>query len=245
MWRSLFLPEEGGLWASLDYSQQEPRILTHYAELTSQIGARIAGDRYRNDPTTDNHQMMADLTGLPRGQAKDLFLGKCYGMGSGKMARKMKLPTKWIHSKRLGRMIEVAAEEGEAIIKQFNERAPYVDGLRALCERVASERGYLLTILGRRCRFPLKDGTTDSYDWTFKALNRLIQGSAADQTKAALVAGEEAGYEVTLQVHDELDLTVSSREHAEGLATIMRNATPLTVPSKVDIDIGPNWGEAK
>jgi len=126
------------------------------------------------------------------------------------------------------------------VLDQFNQKAPYVRSLAKLCEARAKDRGYLTTILGRRCRFPEVGG---QYDWCHKALNRLIQGGSADQTKAAMVAADDAGFELSLQVHDELDLTVAKKEDALSLAEIMSNIVPLKVPSKVDVELGPSWGE--
>lgn len=243
MWRSIYIPDDGGHWACLDYSQQEPRLLTHYAELTRCRGAAVAAQRYRDDPKMDNHAMMAELTGLPRKQAKNIFLGKCYGMGGAKLCHEIGLPTEWIYSGRLKRMIEVAGKEGAAIIEQFDKRAPYVKQLAQKCEERAKEVGYIVTIAGRRCRFPKNE--KGEFDWTHKALNRVIQGGSGDQTKMAMVAADEAGYPIQLQVHDELDLTVPSREYAEGLAEIMRNVVKLNVPSRVDVEIGPSWGECE
>ena len=243
MWRSIYLPDEGGQWACLDYSQQEPRLLTHYAELSRCKGAAAAAQRYRDDPKTDNHAMMAELTGLPRKQAKNIFLGKCYGMGGAKLCHDCGLPTEWKFNAKLGRTIEVAGPEGVAILEQFDRRAPYVKQLAKKCEQRAKANGYIITISGRRCRFPKDD--KGEFDWCHKALNRLIQGGSGDQTKAAMVAGDREGYPIQLQVHDELDLTVACREEAEGLAEIMRNVMPLRVPSRVDVEIGPSWGECK
>jgi len=243
MWRSIYLPDDDGQWACLDYSQQEPRLLTHYADLAGCPGATDAAKRYREDPTTDNHSMMAELTGLPRKQAKNIFLGLCYGMGPAKLARECGLPTDWKWSEKHKKMIELAGVEASAVLERFNEKVPYVRALQQLCEARAKERGYLVTLRGRRCRFPHKED--GSVDWTHKALNRLIQGGSADQTKAAMVAADDAGYKVQLQVHDELDLTVTNREQAENLADIMRNVVQLRVPSKVDVEIGPSWGELR
>lgn len=242
-WRSIYVPDEGGQWACLDYSQQEPRLLTHYAEMSRCKGATAAAQRYRDDPKTDNHAMMAELTGLPRKQAKNLFLGKCYGMGGAKLCHELGLPTEWKFSAKLGKTIEVAGPDGAAIIDQFDRRAPYVKALAKKCEERAKQNGYITTILGRRCRFPKNDN--GEFDWCHKALNRLIQGGSGDQTKAAMVAGDKAGYPLQLQVHDELDLTVRTREEAEGLAEIMRNVVPLCVPSRVDVEVGPSWGECE
>jgi DNA polymerase I-like protein with 3'-5' exonuclease and polymerase domains len=170
MWRSIYIPDDGGVWACLDYSQQEPRLLTHYAELTRCQGAAMAAQRYRDDPATDNHAMMAELTGLPRKAAKNIFLGKCYGMGDAKLCHEVGLPTEWVFSEKFKRMIEVAGPEGKEMIETFNRRAPYLRQLSKKCEERAREVGYITTLSGRRCRFPLKDN--GEYDWTHKALIR-------------------------------------------------------------------------
>jgi len=242
-WRSIYVPdEEGQEWMCADYSQQEPRMLTHFAELCELEGAAAAAERYRTDPNMDNHQMMADLCGIPRKPAKNIFLGLCYGMGGAKLARELGLPTKRIRA-RTGHMIEVAGDEAQALLDKFDARVPYVRQLARATERLAQQRGYIKTILGRRCRFPQKlDG---SYDWTHKAINRLIQGSSADQTKRAMVEVERAGLPLQLQVHDEIDASINSRAQAEQIAEIMRECVKLNVPSKVDLEIGPSWGEVK
>lgn len=265
MWRSIYVPEEGKLWASNDYSQQEPRMLVHYAELCGFPRAEDAADKYRNDPNTDNHQMMADMAGIPRKPAKSLFLGKCYGMGGAKLCRKLELPTRWgvffygqrgkkaqyfinaedaweCARKEQGRAFEVAGEEGQSIIDTFDSKLPFVHMLAKKCENTAKKEGKIFTIGKRHCHFPTD--ATGQYDWTYRALNRLIQGSAADQTKHALVQVERAGHFLQLQVHDELCLSVENKEEAEEVAEIMRNCLPINVPSKVDVEIGKSWGDS-
>jgi len=254
MWRSVYVPDEGGTWAACDYSQQEPRMLVHFAELAGCLGAQKAGDRYRADPNTDTHVMMSRIIyGYPdseeptkkhRTEAKIVFLGLCYSMGGAKLAHGLQMPTKWIKIKNGTKMIEVAGPEAQSILDQFNREAPFVQKMAKLCEETAAKRGYIRTLLGRRCRFPLKDNGKE-YDWTHKALNRLVQGSSADQTKAAMVAADAQGKKLQLQIHDEIDLTVYSREEGLEMGQIMRDCVPLRVPSKVDVEMGPSWGEAK
>lgn len=239
LWRAVYIPDDDLQWACLDYSQQEPRWLTHYAFLTECIGAAEAARRYRENPDTDNHQMMADLCHIARKPAKEIFLGKCYGMGGAKLCRKLLLPTKYVASRRRGGMVEVAGPEGQAIIEQFDRKAPYVTQLSRKCEEKAARTGFIRTVLGRKCRFPQ---TPEGFDWTYKALNRLIQGSSADQTKKAIVEADAAGIPIQLQVHDELDLSLRSRSDAEPLAQIMTECVPCEVPMKVDIEFGPDWG---
>ena len=277
MWRSIYVPDEG-LWASLDYSQQEPRQAVHFAVQAGPdvIGRRAwdsaceAARRYRDDPKMDFHQMMADMAGIKRKPAKNIFLGLSYGMGGAKLCRDLGLPTAWRLSWGTGRQRgfkdyatrqeviaaaergreagwrvsywEVAGPEGTALTDHFDERVPFVRQMAQYCQQQAAKRGFIQTLSGRRCRFPVKDD--GEYDWLHKAFNRLIQGSSADQTKEAVVALDSAGYFLQLQVHDEVDMTVQSREEAESAAEIMRDVVQLQVPMKVDVETGPSWGEA-
>lgn len=241
LWRSIYVPDKR-YWACNDYSQQEPRWLVHFAEVTNCAKAHEAAERYRNDPNTDNHQMMADMTGLPRKEAKIIYLGKCYEMGGRKFAHSLKLPTKMVHSRRKNKMVEVAGDEAQAILNQFDREAPFVKQLSRKCQDAVKSKGYIKTVLGRRCRFRWMEDWR-KYDDQHKALNRLIQGSSADQTKQAMIDADEAGFELQLQVHDELDFSTDSREEAEMLAEVMRNCVPCNVPAKVDVELGPNWGD--
>ena len=249
--RSLFLPEDGELWASNDFSSQEPRLLVHYAHLLDLPGAYKMVDAYNNDPNTDFHQMVADMAGIKRKAAKTIGLGLMYGMGKGK----------------LGGELDLSAEESSELINTFHTKVPFLKGtVNAVMKRIEhpASGGSIRTLLGRKCRFPLWEPT----EWgvnkalpreqavveygvrikragTYKGLNRLIQGSAADQTKAAMVALAKAGFDPILQVHDELALSVKNREAAQAAAEIMANAVRLEVPSRCDVEVGPSWGEAK
>lgn len=244
--RGCMLPEEGEEWAAIDYSQQEPRLMVHFAEGMRARGSREAGDRYRANPRMDFHNMMADITGLIRKQAKNIFLGRCYGMGGAKYCHDVGLPTKIIQRRRGNRMeeYEVPGEEGQAQLDQFNENVPWVEGLSKEAERRAKRKGYITTILGRRCRFGGGPDKKGKRDWFYKALNRLIQGSAADQTKKAMVDAWEAGAVPLVTVYDELGFSVPHRQRAEELGEIMTSAVPLRVPSVVDIEMGPSWGDS-
>jgi DNA polymerase I-like protein with 3'-5' exonuclease and polymerase domains len=249
--RSLFLPEEGQLWAANDFSQQEPRIMVHYASLLNLPGADEAAEGYKNDDSTDFHQMVADMAGVSRKAAKTIGLGLMYGMGKSKMAGSLGLEV----------------EEADALIRKFHLNVPFLKGtVNAVMKRIDHQaaNGTIRTLLGRKCRFPLwepmewgvnkalpydeaviKYGPRIKRAFTYKGLNKLIQGSAADQTKAGMVALHKAGYRVLLQVHDEVALSVATKKEAEEAAQIMIDAVKLEVPSRVDVEIGPSWGEAK
>jgi DNA polymerase I-like protein with 3'-5' exonuclease and polymerase domains len=235
-----------------------------------------AAARYRNDPDTDNHDMMTRMIygaevdtwdkakyKRMRGFCKEIYLGKCYGMGGAKLCRKLKLPTRWAvfwQDRRKARSFfetrgeaqqaagfegdvwEVAGLVGQAILDKFDGEAPFVKGIARVAEDRAKANGFITTVLGRRCRFTvLEDGT---FDWTHKALNRLIQGCSADQTKQAMVDLDAAGFPVQLQVHDEICFTAESKEQAIAAAKVMRDCVPANVPFKVDVEVGPSWGEA-
>lgn len=240
VWRSIYLPEEGCEWACEDFSQQEPRWTIHFAEVSGCKGAKELGDRYRKNPSIDSHQMIADMAGIERDPAKIIFLALIYGMGGAKLCRSLGLPTKFIPHRRTGQMMEVAGDEGQVFIDEFNRKMPFLRELADRAMRRAANRGYVVTAGGRRCRFPLlPDGR---YDWTYKALNRVIQGTSGDQMKTALVEADAAGFPLALQVHDEADLSITSRKQALDLADLMRNCMPCVVPAKVDVEVGPNWG---
>jgi len=251
MVRSLFLPEEGQIWASNDFSSQEPRLLVHYASLLDLPGADIMVDAYKADPDTDFHQMVADMAGIKRKAAKTIGLGLMYGMGVAKLANQL----------------DLTHEEAKELIHTFHTKVPFLKGtVNAVMRRIEhpSSGGAIRTLLGRKCRFPLWEpmewgsnkalpyeqasieyGSRIKRSGTYKGLNRLIQGSAADQTKMAMVALHEAGETLLLQVHDEIVLSVADRGQAERAAEIMANCVKMEIPNRVDVEIGPSWGEAK
>ncbi len=265
-WRKIFLPEEGALWCVTDFSQQEPRWTTHFAALMNFPGAKEMAQEYHDNPKLDNHTMMAELTGLKRYPAKTVYLGLCYGEGGAHLCGQLDLPTRWACAwgpwgdrkikyfedqaeadalcEELGEgfVWRAAGLEGQAILDKFDERAPFIRKVAAAAKKRANSRGYVTTILGRRLHF-VKEGT--KYGWTHKAFNRVIQGSAADQMKKALVEIDAAGYWMMLQVHDEADSSVADRAEGERIAEIMQNTLKALVPFKVDVEIGPSWGEAK
>lgn len=257
--RRLFLPEEGCEWLSADYSQQEPRLTVHYAAMMDLPGADEAVRFYRNDPDADYHKMVADMAGIPRKQAKTINLGLAYGMGRAKLAS------------NLG----IALSAAEKLFEQYHERVPFVRAITEAASRRAAKQGVIRTLLGRRCRFnswepadfdlaqarwkkkelrkPLTrmeaeavwPGQPLKRSFTHSALNRLIQGSAADMTKKAMVELWRLGITPHLQIHDELCLSMESLRQGEQIIDVMKNCVRLQVPVKVDGEAGATWGDAK
>ena len=245
--RSIFIPEDKHVWGSFDYSQQEPRILVHYAKLQNLSGVDEIVDAY-NAGDADFHQVVADMAGIERKQAKTINLGLMYGMGKNKLMAELGL----------------MKESAEKLIKQYHTKAPFVKQLMDNVSRRANDRGKIRTLLGRACHFdlwqPVQFGVfkplpleraRKEYDeplkraFTYKALNKLIQGSAADMTKKSMVCLYENGIIPHIQIHDEVDISVESDVHAEEIIKIMEAAVELAVPNKVDYEKGANWGEIK
>jgi DNA polymerase I-like protein with 3'-5' exonuclease and polymerase domains len=244
--RSLFIPEEGHTWGCFDYSQQEPRLVVHYAALYKLPSVYDVVDAYTNDSSADFHQTVADMADIPRSQAKTINLGLFYGMGKGKLQAE------------LGVTKEKAAE----LFNTYHSRVPFVKQLMDKASNRAQDRGQIRTLLGRLCRFHLwepnsfgmhkamthedalrEHGPGIKRAYTYKALNKLIQGSAADMTKKAMLELYKEGIIPHIQIHDELDISVENEEHAKKIVDVMENAVTLEVPNKVDYEYGDNWGE--
>ena len=244
MIRSLFIPEEGMKWGVFDYSQQEPRLVVHYAALQNMYGVGDVLDAY-NDSSVDFHQIVADMANIPRSQAKTINLGLFYGMGKNKLQAEL----------------GVNKETAEDLFKQYHSRVPFVKQLMDSVISRAQDRGQIRTLLGRLCRFHLwepnqfgihkplthdaalaEHGPGIKRAYTYKALNRLIQGSAADMTKKAMIELHKEGITPHIQVHDELDISVMNELEAAKIKDIMESAVDLEVPNKVDYESGPNWG---
>jgi len=251
MIRSLFLPEEGHKWGCFDYSQQEPRLVVHYAATTEPICfdesvTRIVNE-FKNN-SVDFHKTVADMAGISRTQAKTINLGLFYGMGKAKLQAELGLNTK---------------EEAEILFNQYHNNVPFVKELMNKTSQFAQTSGSIGTLLGRRCRFnkwePATFGmhTPMTFEeaertygrgrirraMTYKALNKLIQGSAADMTKKAMLDLYNEGIIPHIQIHDELDISVIDDNHAKKIVEIMENAVTLAIPNKVDYESGETWGD--
>ena len=251
MIRGLFIPEEGTRWGSFDYSSQEPRLLVHFAasipeQMQDPVVKTIVEEYHKGD--VDLHQMVADIAGITRKQAKTVNLGIMYGMGVGKLAN------------QLG----ISDAEAKSIMQQHQERVPFVKQLASMASQRAEKYGQIRTLMGRLCRFDMWEPSTFGYNkpmpyeeaqkaygslgklrraFTYKALNRLIQGSAADQTKKAMLDCYNEGLLPMLTVHDELCFSVESDEQAARIKEIMETGVSLKIPSKIDQALADNWGQ--
>lgn len=257
--RGCFLPEKGEIWCKPDISQQEFRFIVHYAQLLKLPRAQEAAERYRTDPDTDFHALVADMTGLPRDQAKATNFAKAFGAGPRKFAA----------------MIGKPENEARAIYERYDAQLPFVKALSKICERTAAERGFLLLYDNARRHWTnfvapvawaegagpcdhaeaLRRINDPAHPWfgrtklsrvdTHKAMNALIQGSAARHTKLWMRACWREGITPLLQLHDCLDLSVVSPEVAERVAQLGCEAVKLEVPMKVDLAYGHTWADAK
>jgi DNA polymerase I-like protein with 3'-5' exonuclease and polymerase domains len=302
--REIFLPEEGMKWGSFDYSQQEPRIVAHYAIKYGLANTEGLKDKFEKE-NADFHQIVADLAKIPRKQAKTINLGLFYGMGKGKLQNELNLDQK----------------QATNLLKLYHEKIPFIKELSDNLKNFAERERLIYTLEDRFCRFNFYESTNKRWDnnirkfeewdpkakeikqndgtityegdwvtpkllsekdawdkfknefnsksskkieahteqerqmffnnyyvpaFTYKALNRLIQGSAADMTKKAMVDLYENGIVPHIQIHDELCISVKSEEEAEFIKKTMEETIPdFSIKNKVDYESGPNWGTIK
>lgn len=246
--RSLFIAEPGCRWGMFDFSQQEPRVTVHYADLIGLPGAAEARKAYIDNPNTDYHQLVSDWTGLDRKTAKSINLGLAYGMGPKKYAEN--------HGKTMA--------EARQLFNLYHEKMPFIKALSSRCERMVKHRGYIKTLMGRHRNFNLygpprwekgmlplrKEDAIKKYGrpvmqyFTYRSMNSLIQGGSADMIKKAMVDCFKVGYVPNITVHDELDFAdITNDKQILEIRDIMLNAIKLNVPSKVDVELGKSWGE--
>ena len=271
--RELFIPETGSDWYSFDYSQQEPRIVVHYAIKLGMAGTDDLKEEF-NKEDADFHQIVADMASIPRKQAKTINLGLFYGMGRIKLQKELNLDP----------------QKAKTLFNTYHSKVPFVKQLSKDLSDFAAEKGLLFTLGDRFCRFDkwesrdkewnpetnrftevklhaTKEDAIDAYKleqmekydkyidstcehfekhytraFTYKALNRLIQGSAADMTKKAMVLLYEKGIVPHIQIHDELCVSIKDHETRTMVQNIMEKAMELEINNKVDCESGPNWG---
>ena len=274
--RELFIPETGSSWYSFDYSQQEPRIVVHYAIKLGMAGTDDLKEEFDKEDA-DFHQIVADMANIPRKQAKTINLGLFYGMGKIKLQKELNLDP----------------QKAKTLFNTYHSKVPFVRQLSQGLSEFAAKEGLLFTLGDRFCRFDkwesrdkewnpetnrftevklhaTKEDAMDAYKleqmekyekyidptcehfekhytraFTYKALNRLIQGSAADMTKKAMVLLYEKGIVPHIQIHDELCVSIKDEATRIMVQQTMEKAIPLKVKNKVDYESGLNWGEMK
>jgi DNA polymerase I-like protein with 3'-5' exonuclease and polymerase domains len=274
--RELFIPDEGYKWGSFDYSQQEPRIVVHYAIKLGLPGTETLQEEFDKDDA-DFHQIVAEMANISRKQAKTINLGLFYGMGKIKLQKELGLDQ----------------SKARALFNEYHSRVPFVRDLSQQLIQFAKENRLLFTLHDRFCRFDKWETTNKEWNpetnrfnevplyteaqareafkgemldkfkenkidpnymdyfnryytpaFTYKALNRLIQGSAADMTKKAMVDLYEKGIIPHIQIHDELCFSTTDHE-SKLIKETMEQTIPLEVKNKVDYESGPNWGTIK
>ena len=237
--RELFIPDPGMFWVRADASQIEFRLFAHYSKSEKLINA------YLNNPKIDFHEIVAELMGVDRQEAKDLNFGMLYCMGRDKLAASLGL----------------SREESDKLYEQYNQMFPEVRKLIYEAIDVAEKRGWVKTILGRRARFSryheegYPPGNSNKIellnDRYHAALNRVIQGSAADVLKLKLreLYRERVNlgiHKLRFVVHDEFDMDVERRENVVRIKEFLDRDLGLgiRVPLTWEVKNGPNWAEA-
>ena len=245
MIRSLFIPEEGCEWGCFDYNQQEPRLVVHYASLQQLPSVADVVTSFK-EGTADFHNIIAKMANIPRAQAKTINLGLFYGMGKAKLQAEL----------------GVSKEKAEELFSTYHSHVPFVKQLMNAVSNRGQQRGQIRTLLGRLCRFHLwepnyfgmhkalpheqaiqEHGQAIKRAGTYKALNKLIQGSAADMTKKCMLELYKEGIIPHIQIHDELDISVETDKQAKHIVQVMESAVELEIPNKVDYEFGKNWGD--
>ncbi|HUU59292.1 MAG TPA: DNA polymerase I [Phycisphaerae bacterium] len=239
--RSAFVADEGFVLLSADYSQVELRVLAHFCEDPTLMQA-FQDDR-------DIHRIVAaevfgvspdEVTPEQRGRAKTVNFGIIYGQTAYGLSRTLRIPR----------------NEAAEFIASYRKRFPRIDEFLHDCIRQAKQHGHVETIFGRRRKITGLDAGNASQRSAAErlAINSVVQGSAADLIKQAMlniarrIAAEDRPSRMLLQIHDELLFEVppeAADREREMIVAEMSGAIRLRVPLKVDVGVGKNWMEAK
>ena len=238
--RKCFIPEEGCMFFSADYSQIELRIMAHLSEDDNMMEAFREGyDIHRATAAKIWHEALDDVTDAQRKKAKQANFGIIYGITTFGLAQRMEIPN----------------NEARALIQDYFRTFPKVQAYMEHAKDLARSKGYAETLFHRRRYLPninSRNGTIRGFDER-NAINAPIQGTEADIIKVAMVRiwnrFKEEGIrsKMILQVHDELNFSVypDEREKVEKIVLEeMQNAYPLNVPLIADAGWGKNWLEA-
>lgn len=232
--RAVFEAPNGMKWLSADWKQFEFRMFAHYANDPTVI------EEFKLNPEADYHQLVADLTGLARDPfSKQLNLGLVFGMGQGLVAKKCKLP--YSQKTEKGKVYLVAGREAKALFEKYHQKLPGVRKMLKAAENVASTRGFVKTLSGRRIRFHDKNTT-------YKAAGLVFQGSSADLGKKKLVeldnAFKNTGSELILMIHDEFCILSEDgnvEKDMKMVKEIVEDIPELRIPIRSDVQAAGNW----
>jgi len=239
--REIIIPDEDCLWGKADYSGQENRLMAHFAVGE---GADEIRRKYNENPDLDFHEYMGIVSGLYEEYGIEVgrkYSKNCvFGLGYGMMILTMMETFGW------------TKEEAERITGLFHEGAPFVKATMDKVSEVIVGRGYIKTLAGRHCHLKKYNGVPNKRD-AYKGFNKLIQGSASDMIKKAMVMLDEKGlldiFPLYLTVHDELDFGIPKKanviQRLPEIQEVMEHTFPLSVPIRVDPETGDDWGHVK
>jgi len=265
LWCACDLKQQEPKWSFHYSALVEQGINERSSKMVQQVrGALKLCERLNADPTMDTYDPIVQVAGVSRPTAKIMWLARCYGQGEGKLCDNLGLPSvEVVYDRAIWAPVPVdsergqelmrqpgafsyrgAGEEGKKIIDKFDGELPFLKVMAKIAKSQADKNGYVTLLGGRRCHF--EKNHKGEYEFTYKAFNRLIQGTAAEQTKRIMlaIADTRFGDKMLLQVHDELDFSLPSVEDANEAAAVMKSAVPMLVPTVVDVECGPSWGEA-
>lgn len=258
--RGLFLPEEGEVWGVHDYSQQEYRMIVHVAAALGCTKADEAVAMYHNDPDTDFHNLVVEWTGLDRKSAKDTNFAKAFGAGVPKFAQMIgrnEDEARKIYE-QYDSMLPFVSEASGACNRAAERRGwiKLIDGARChfdlwLPVRTREDQPHIDRVNPHRIgseqynMWKAQGFTRFKRGWVHKAFNRYVQGSAARQTKHAMLGCWREKLVPLLQMHDDLNFSLTCAKESHRIQEIMRDAISLRVPVKVDAEYGWTWGEAR
>jgi DNA polymerase I len=239
--RACFVAEQGARLLSADYSQVELRVLAHVADEEVLKAVFRAGEDVHAATAAEVFEIGRDEVDVgQRSKAKMVNFGIVYGLTGFGLADRLNIPRK----------------EGEEFVARYLERFPAVRAFREGIVEKAQEQGFVTTLMGRRRPIPeLRSGNGNTRRLGERlAVNTVIQGTAADIIKVAMVncqrALREAGGKtrLVLQIHDEL-LFEGPPEEMDGATELVRRemcaAYQLDPPLEVDVGVGPDWLTAK
>lgn len=201
-----------------DYSQAELRVGSHYAQEKRMAEKLVRG--------ADIHTETATEAGIPRDAAKRLNFSVIYGIGAPTLSERLGIPLK----------------QAKQHLDKYHEMYPGFRQLLRRCDAIAAQRGYIRMFSGRLRRYNVEKA------YTHKASSNLIQGSVAEMMRQAITKLNRQGHQMLLQVHDSIIFQLPIKTYLRSLPEIAAtmNDTPwCTVPMKVDIKAGKNWGSMK